>query len=91
VFADDQIRFAVIDDPDRAAVLDAFCAARLPVICANCVVIDVAHHVDDLAGHRFFTSRTRLSVLVMREREWRGRERRDDDYREDVSESFESR
>ena len=51
VFADDQIRFAIADDPDRAAVLDAFCSAGLAVFFAHRIVIDVAHHVDHFAGH----------------------------------------
>src|SRR5438876_5965533 len=32
VFADDQIRFAVADDPGRTAALDALGPARLPVL-----------------------------------------------------------
>src|SRR5438309_4121594 len=44
VFADDQIRFAVADDPGRTAALDALGPARLPVLLADSIVVDVAHH-----------------------------------------------
>src|ERR1700758_258242 len=53
VFADDEIRFAVADDPDRTATLDALGPARLPVLLADSIVIDVAHHIHDFAGHFF--------------------------------------
>jgi len=53
VFADDQIRFAVADDADRAAALNALRSARLTMFLADSVVIDVAHHIDDFAGHFF--------------------------------------
>ena len=46
---------------------------------ADRVMIDIAHHVDDFAGHSFFGTDARIlfSVLMLvREREWRDRERR---------------
>ena len=63
VFADDQIRFAVADDPDRTAVLDAFGPARLSVLLADSVVIDVTHHIHDFASH-FFRAGCIAAVLV---------------------------
>ena len=78
MFADHEIRFAVADDPDRAAVLDALGAARLPVLLHNSVVIDVTHHIHDFAGH-FFRRGCITSVLVfLRDRQWRDRERTDE-------------
>ena len=71
VFADHEIRFAVADDPDRTAILDALGAARLPVLLADSVMIDVAHHIDDFAGYGFFPGGIGLAMLVMREREGR--------------------
>jgi hypothetical protein len=73
VFADDQIRFAVADDPDRTAALDALGPARLPVLLADSVVIDVAHHVDHFSGH-FFRGGCITTVLVFL-RDCQGRER----------------
>ena len=74
VFADDQIRFAVADDPGRTAALDAFRAAGLTVLFADSVVIDVAHHIDDFAGH-FFRSGCITTVLVfLRDRQRRDRQ-----------------
>jgi hypothetical protein len=55
VFADDEIGFAVFNNADRAAVLDALRAAGLTMLRADCVVIDIAHHVHDFAGHALFT------------------------------------
>jgi hypothetical protein len=40
-------------DPDRTAVLNALGPARLPVLLADSVVIDVTHHIHDFAGHFF--------------------------------------
>jgi hypothetical protein len=74
VFADDQIRFAVADDPGRTAALDAFRAARLPVLLADSVMIDVAHHIDDFASH-FFRSGCITAVFVfLRNRQRRERQ-----------------
>src|SRR4029077_404384 len=53
VFADDQIRFSVADDPGRTAALDAFRTAGLTMLFADSVMIDVAHHIDHFAGHFF--------------------------------------
>ena len=78
VFADDQIRFAVADDPDRAAAPNAFGPAGLPVFLADGVVIDVAHHINDFAGH-FFRSRCVITVLVfLCDGQWRDGERTDE-------------
>lgn len=91
VFADYQIGFAVFDDSNRATVLDALRATTFSVLSTDGVVIEIAHHVDDLAGDRFFRSGVGLTVLVFgREREWRGGKRSDDNYRENSSESFET-
>src|SRR5580700_5846249 len=46
VFADHEIGLAVVNDSDRAAVLDAFGAARFSVLFADRVVIEITHHVD---------------------------------------------
>ena len=74
VFADDQIRFAIADDPGRTAVLDALGPARLPVLLADSVVIDVTHHIHDFAGH-FFRSGCITAVFVfLRNRERRERQ-----------------
>jgi hypothetical protein len=74
VFADDQIRFVVADDPDRTAALDALGPARLPVLFADSVVIDVAHHIHDFAGD-FFRSGCITAVFVfLRDRQWRKRQ-----------------
>ncbi len=54
VFADHEVGFLVLDDSDRATIPDAFRAARFSVLFANRVMIDIAHHIDDLASHRFF-------------------------------------
>jgi hypothetical protein len=70
VFADDQISFAIADDPDRAAVLDAFRSAGLAMFFADRIVVDVAHHVDHFAGH-FFRSSCVGTVLFLRDRQWR--------------------
>jgi len=74
VFADDQIRFAVADDPDGTALFDALGPAHLPVFLADSVVIDVAHHIHDFAGH-FFRSGCVIAVLVfLCDGQWRDRE-----------------
>ena len=78
VFADDQIRLAVADDPYRTAVLDALGPARLPVLLADSVVIDVAHHVHHFASH-FFRGGCVITMLVfLRDSQWRDRERTDE-------------
>lgn len=79
VFPNYEIRFAIFNNPDRAAILDALRAARLPVALAYRVVIDIAHHVNDLPGYSFFTSRVRISMFVVRQSKWRRRKRSDDD------------
>ena len=79
VFADDQIRFAVADDPDRTAALDALGPARLSVLLADSVMIDVTHHVDYFSGH-FFRGGCITTVLVfLRDRQRRARQTRNED------------
>lgn len=56
VLAHDEIGLAVFDNPNRAAVLDAFRAASGAVTFAHRVMVHVAHHVDDFAGDRFLAS-----------------------------------
>ena len=75
VFADHEIRFAVADDPDRTAVLDAFGPAGLPVLLADCVMIDVAHHIHDFASHFFRRSCVSAVFVFLRDSQWRDRER----------------
>jgi len=74
MFADHEIRFAVADDPDRTAILDALGAARLPVLLADSVMIDVAHHVDDFASHFFGSSRVVAVLVLLRNRQRRARQ-----------------
>ena len=79
VFADDQIRFAVADDSGGTAALDALGSTRLPMLLADSVVIDVAHHIDDFAGH-FFRSGCITTVFVfLRDRQRRERQTRNED------------
>ena len=74
VFADDQIRFAVADDPGRTATPNALGSARLPVFFSDSVVIDVTHHIHDFAGD-FFRSGCFTAVFVfLRNRERRERQ-----------------
>ena len=74
VFADDQIRFAVADDPGGTAILNALGPARLTMLFADSVMIDVAHHIDDFAGH-FFRSGCITTVFVfLRDSQWRERQ-----------------
>jgi hypothetical protein len=72
VFADDEIGFAVLNNSDRAAVLDALRATGLSMTIAQRVMIDIAHHVDYLAGHRFFRCGIRLSMFVVSQRQRSG-------------------
>ena len=78
VFADDQIRFAGADDPDRTAALDALGPTRLPVLLADSVVIDVAHHIHDFAGHFFRRSYITAVLVFLCDRQWGDRERTDE-------------
>ena len=56
---------------------------------ADRVVVDIAHHVDNLAGDSLASGCVQFVFpMFMRERERRGRERSGDDYREDISESL---
>lgn len=74
MFADDQIRFAVADDANRTATLDAFRAARLSMLLANGVVVHVAHHVDHFTGN-FFRSGCVTAILVfLCDSQWRDSE-----------------
>ena len=72
VFADHEIRFAVAYDPDRAAAFDALLTAT-GVLLAYRVVVDIAHHVDDLASHFF---RRRIGLLRLCRQRQRGRGQR---------------
>ncbi len=74
MFADDEIRFAVADDPRRTAALDALRAARLTVLLADSVMIDVAHHIDDFAGHFFRSGRIIAVLMFLRDRQRRERQ-----------------
>lgn len=67
VFANDQIRFALAQDADRASAFDAFGPARLAVLFAHCVMIDIAHQIDYFAADGFFSGRAQIlfSVLVL--------------------------
>ena len=79
VFANDQIRFAVADDPSRTATLNALGSARLPVFFSDSVVIDVTHHIHDFAGH-FLRSGCITAVFVfLRDRQRRERQTRNGD------------
>src|ERR1051325_3299190 len=64
VFAHNQISFAIAHDADWAPALDAFGPARLAVLFAHGVMIDIAHHVYDFAGHYFRSGRV-FSVFVL--------------------------
>ena len=66
MFADDEVGFAVTDDSDRAAAFDALRAARLAMSFADSVVVNVAHHVDDLAGHAFLGTGAKGFFSVLR-------------------------
>ncbi len=79
VFADDQIRFAVAENPDRTAALDALCTAGLAMFLADAVVIDVAHHIDYFAGHFFGRSRVIAVLVFLRDRQRRARQTRNED------------
>jgi hypothetical protein len=79
VFADDEVGFAVFNDPDRSAVLDALGAAGRAVTIARRVMIDVAHHVDDLAGHGLFRTRVGFAVFMFGSEGERCRCKRSDD------------
>jgi hypothetical protein len=74
VFTDNQIRFAIADDPDWAAALDALCPAGLPVLLADSVVIDVAHHIDHFAGHFFRSGCITAMLMFLRDGQWRDRQ-----------------
>jgi hypothetical protein len=79
VFADDQIRFAVADDPGRTAVLDAFRAAGFTMLFADSVVIDVAHHIDDFAGHFFRGGSITVMFVFLRDSQRRESQTRHED------------
>ena len=54
MFTDNQVGFSVAAyDSDWTAALDAGTAATSAMFLAHGVVIDVAHHVHDLAGDLF--------------------------------------
>jgi hypothetical protein len=40
------------------------------VLFADRAVVDVTHHVDDLAGDGFLTGAVGFAVLIVRERQW---------------------
>ena len=73
VFADDQIRFALTDDADRATAPDALGPAGLPVFFTHGVMIDVAHHVDHFARDLFRSTRFCAVLVFLRDRQRRGR------------------
>ena len=74
VFADDQIRFAVADDPGRTATSNALGPARLTMLFADSVMIDVAHHIDDFAGHFFRSGCVTAMFVFLRDRQRRHRQ-----------------
>jgi len=78
VFADHEIRFAVANDPDRTAALDALGPAGLPVLLADSVVIDVAHHIHDFPAHFLRSGRVTALFVFLRHCQWRDRERTDE-------------
>jgi len=91
VFADDEVSFAVFNEPDRSAVLDALSAAGGAMAITRSIVIDVAHHVDDLAGDGFFSAGVGFAVFMFGSERERCRSKTRDYYNgEDSSESFES-
>ena len=53
VLAYDKISFAVFNDAYRAAAFDTFGTARLPMLFADRVVIDITHHIHHFAGNSF--------------------------------------
>ena len=71
VFADDEIRFALADDAGRPSAPDALGPARLTVLLADGVMIDIAHHIDHFAGHFFRTSCVASVLVLLRDRHWR--------------------
>jgi hypothetical protein len=78
VLADHQIRFAVLDDADGAAALDALRPASLTMFLADGVVIDVAHHIDHFAGHFFRSGCITAMLMFLRYRQRRNRQRGDE-------------
>ena len=67
MFADDEVGFAIADDPNRTAALDAFRSAGLAVFFADRIMIDLAHHFDHFAGH-FIGGGCVGAVLFLRHR-----------------------
>ena len=53
MFANYEICFSLADDTDWYTILDALCPSGLPMVFADRVVIDVAHHIHHFAGHFF--------------------------------------
>jgi hypothetical protein len=74
VFTDHEIRFAVADNPDWTAALDALGPTRLPVFLADGIVIDIAHHIHDFAGHFFRSGCVTAMLVCLRERQRRDRQ-----------------
>ena len=78
VFADDQIRFAFTDDADWATAADALGSAGLPVFLTHGIMIDVAHHIDHFARHLFRGTGFCAVLVLLRNRQRRDRQRRDE-------------
>src|SRR5207237_3629470 len=53
MFANHEICFSLADDTDWPTTLDALRAAGLAMLFADCVRIDVAHHIHHFAGYFF--------------------------------------
>ena len=74
VLAYDEINLPLAEDANRAAAFNAF-RRTIRVFIARGVVIDVAHHVDDLAGDSFFRRGSEtIFVMLIGESERRQRE-----------------
>src|SRR5213592_695449 len=76
VFANHQICFPLAYNADRPATLDALCPARLAMFLTDGIVIDVAHHIDNFAGHFFGSSRVVAVLVFLRDRQRRERQSR---------------
>jgi hypothetical protein len=67
VLADHEVSFSVTNNSYWPAAFDALRAAGLTMTFADRIVIDIAHHVDDFAGHGFLGTGAEIffSVLVL--------------------------
>src|SRR5207253_9254311 len=72
MYANHHICFSLADDTVCPTTLDALRAAGLAMFFADCVMIDVAHHIHHFAGYFFCSGGVTAMLVFLRDRQWCG-------------------